>query len=137
MVRERGWELRVLGGVTPSGPHRVRLAPARHLDDQVHVGVVIPVGASFDGDELVREPDVLGVGLDVVLGRHAHDVQNIVGSEGLVLPEPERPDGLHRAHCEWVGKRLVQTSARSRVGVHMVWAVKVHTHRGKESRGAG
>mmetsp|Transcript_902 Transcript_902/g.3582 ORF Transcript_902/g.3582 Transcript_902/m.3582 type:complete len:378 (-) Transcript_902:85-1218(-) len=119
VVRERGWELWVLRGVSPPGPNRVRLAPARHLDDQIHVGVVVPVGASFDGDELVREPDVLGVGLDIVLRRHAHDVQNLMRPECLVLPEPERPDCLHRPQAI-IRDEDLPDEARAAPGQHVI-----------------
>eukprot|EP00982_Pelagococcus_subviridis_P001093 8871-Pelagococcus_subviridis.AAC.1 len=99
VVRQRRGQLRVLARVAPPGPHRVRFASPRDLHDQIHVRVVVAVGSALDGDELVRETDVLRVGFQVVLRGHAHDVQDVVRSERLVLPQPQGADRFHRAEA--------------------------------------
>ena len=89
----------ILRGVAPAGPDGVDALLLRDLDDDVDVGVVVEVLAGRDLDEGVGEADELGVGLEVLGGRHGDELDGVLVSELHVGPLPHGQDGLGRGHA--------------------------------------
>mmetsp|Transcript_7504 Transcript_7504/g.21243 ORF Transcript_7504/g.21243 Transcript_7504/m.21243 type:complete len:306 (-) Transcript_7504:285-1202(-) len=80
------WQVRVLRGVAPSRPHGLDPGTLGDLQDELHICVVVVIGAAGDLHKLVCEADVLGVGLDVLRGCHGHQHNGLARAKRLVGP---------------------------------------------------
>ena len=69
------------------------------VDDELHVGVVVGVAAARHLDELISAADELRVRREVLRGRHDHELNRLLVSEGLVGPLTDRHDRLGRGHA--------------------------------------
>ena len=63
VLRKQFRELRFLGGVPPSSPNGLHGDALGDVENKVHVGVIVVVRASRDGNVVIRQPNVFGIGL--------------------------------------------------------------------------
>ena len=76
-------------------PH-LHIAPLCDIQDEVTVGVVVVVGPAGDGNDAVRQFDVLRIRLHVFRSDHDKELDRPVIVEHLVRPAP---DGANALHC--------------------------------------
>jgi hypothetical protein len=116
------------------------VAPADHalrdaeVDDELHVGVAVRVGATRDLDELVGAADELGIGREV-LGRCHHDeLDRPLVAKGVVGPVADGHDGLGRRHAV-VGDQDLAATTGLDVLPHVVLELLVRClHRSRGNR---
>mmetsp|Transcript_29459 Transcript_29459/g.72929 ORF Transcript_29459/g.72929 Transcript_29459/m.72929 type:complete len:393 (+) Transcript_29459:1823-3001(+) len=103
---ESGWEFRVLGRVAPPRPHRVDALTLGDVGDEVHVGVVVLVGATRYLDEVVSKANELGVGFQILRGGHRDELDCILVAEFVVCPPAHGDDRLGSSHAVVGDKHL-------------------------------
>lgn len=78
----------------PACPNCVDVHPLGDIHDQLHVGVVVVVGASRHFNVVVCHSDVVCVGLQILGGGHDGELDGALVAECLVCPFSNRPDFL-------------------------------------------
>lgn len=64
------------------------------VDNQLHVGIVVIICASWNLHILICHSDVVGVGLQIFGCRHDSELNRPLVAEGLVRPFPDGSDLL-------------------------------------------
>lgn len=78
----------------PACPNGVDVHPLGDIHDQLHVGVVVVVGASRHFNVVVCHSDVVCVGLQILGGGHDGELDGALVAECLVRPFSNRSDFL-------------------------------------------
>lgn len=65
-----------------------------NIDDEVNVGVVVVVGASWYLNILIGHADIFGVHLEILRCRHDSELDRALVAKGLVSPLADRTDFL-------------------------------------------
>lgn len=69
----------------------LNLTPNGDIHDELHIGVIVVVGAPGDGHVVVGHLDVLGVGLEILRRYHDDESHGPLVLEHLVRPATHRP----------------------------------------------
>lgn len=78
----------------PSCPNRVDVHPLSNIHDQLHIGVVVVIGAAGHLNVVICHSDVVCVGLQIFGGGHDRELDGALVAECLVSPFSNRSDFL-------------------------------------------
>eukprot|EP00967_Tisochrysis_lutea_P046040 scaffold55875_cov26-Tisochrysis_lutea.AAC.2 len=92
-------QLGVLRGVAPADKDGIHILRDAKVDNELHVGVVVRIGAAWHLDKLVGATDEFGVGGEVLRRCHRHELDGVLVAEGLVGPLLDGHDGLGGRHA--------------------------------------
>lgn len=91
----------------PACPNCVDVHPLGDIHDQLHVGVVVVVGASRHFNVVVCHSDVVCVGLQILGGGHDGELDGALVAECLVRPFSNRSDFLDGSNAVVGNQNLV------------------------------
>lgn len=78
----------------PSGPDGMNSGALGNINDEVNVGIVVVVGASWYLNILIGHADIFGVHLEILRCSHDSELNRALIAEGLVCPLADGADLL-------------------------------------------
>mmetsp|Transcript_15041 Transcript_15041/g.36104 ORF Transcript_15041/g.36104 Transcript_15041/m.36104 type:complete len:678 (-) Transcript_15041:325-2358(-) len=112
-------KLRILGSVSPSGPHRVHSLLLRNFDNDVDVGVVVQVLSRRNFYVSISQTDEFGIGLEIFGRGHGDELHGAFVPEFHVGPLTHGHDGFRGRHAV-VGDEDLADGAVASARLHVV-----------------